>query len=240
MAKVVLFGGSSEIGNAVARELLARQPEKFDHVLRVGRDASSCELEWAWDRDGSPEVRRTIAACQLSRGDACVISLGVLVARSDRQGQPLTLESIQQGINVNLSLPAAVMVESANALADAGGGEIIVMSSAAAFPPLVPNVVYASSKLALDHLALGVRSLYEASGIRVSVVRPGFVPTRLNAGRRPTPLASTAEEVARTVVRSNHRRVIWSPRSIRLVSLALRLAPVLRRVASRRIRDSFV
>src|SRR2546422_6144778 len=45
----------------------------------------------------------------------------------------------------------------------------------------------------------------EGSGARVVVVRPGFVATRMTAGLRPAPFATTAEDVADCVVRGLER-----------------------------------
>jgi decaprenylphospho-beta-D-erythro-pentofuranosid-2-ulose 2-reductase len=63
--------------------------------------------------------------------------------------------------------------------------------------------------------------------VRVLVVRPGFVRTKMTAGRKPAPLSTTAEAVADAIADGLRRdtHTIWVPRSLRLVMVALRHLP---------------
>jgi decaprenylphospho-beta-D-erythro-pentofuranosid-2-ulose 2-reductase len=50
-------------------------------------------------------------------------------------------------------------------------------------------------------------------GVRVLVVRPGFVTTRMTDGLKRPPLATTSDQVAQRVVRAlrGRRVVVWAP-----------------------------
>ena len=59
------------------------------------------------------------------------------------------------------------------------------------------------------------------------VVRPGFVRTKMTAGRKATPFAIDAPEVAHAVVRGLEKgaEVVWAPPVLRYVFGFLRLVP---------------
>ena len=63
--------------------------------------------------------------------------------------------------------------------------------------------------------------------MRVLVVRPGFVPTRMTANLEPAPMATTAEAVAEATVSALGTRAhtVWVPPRLRLVFALLRHLP---------------
>jgi decaprenylphospho-beta-D-erythro-pentofuranosid-2-ulose 2-reductase len=71
------------------------------------------------------------------------------------------------------------------------------------------------------------------NGARVLVVRPGFVHTRMTEGRRPVPLATTADKVALAVLDgvAQCKSLISAPGSLRVVMAVIRHLP--RRVVRR-------
>jgi decaprenylphospho-beta-D-erythro-pentofuranosid-2-ulose 2-reductase len=61
----------------------------------------------------------------------------------------------------------------------------------------------------------------------VLVVRPGFVHTRMTAGLKPAPFATTIEAVADATVSAlgGRAHTIWVPRSLQFVFAILRHLP---------------
>jgi decaprenylphospho-beta-D-erythro-pentofuranosid-2-ulose 2-reductase len=64
-------------------------------------------------------------------------------------------------------------------------------------------------------------------GVHVLVVRPGFVHTKLTAGLKPPPFATTPDAVAEVVAGGLQRRarIVWAPPAMRWVMTVLRHLP---------------
>jgi decaprenylphospho-beta-D-erythro-pentofuranosid-2-ulose 2-reductase len=63
--------------------------------------------------------------------------------------------------------------------------------------------------------------------VRVLVVRPGFVHTRMTRGLAPAPLSTTPQALALDVVNGlDHRsHTVWAPSALRWLMLAVRMLP---------------
>jgi short-subunit dehydrogenase len=72
------------------------------------------------------------------------------------------------------------------------------------------------------------------SGVRLLLVRPGFVVGRMTTGMKPAPFSSTPDQVAEATVRAlrSGRGEVWVPAVLRPIFAVLRHAP---RVVWRRI-----
>jgi decaprenylphospho-beta-D-erythro-pentofuranosid-2-ulose 2-reductase len=112
-------------------------------------------------------------------------------------------------------------------LQEQGHGTLVVLSSVAGERVRASNVVYGASKAGLDGFALGLGDALVGTGVRVMVVRPGFVHTRMTAGMAAAPLAVTAERVAADVLSGLERdaEIVWSPGLLRWVMVVLRHVP---------------
>ena len=73
----------------------------------------------------------------------------------------------------------------------------------------------------------GLTEALRPHGVTVTVVRPGFVRTRMTEGLAPAPLASTPQSVAAVVVDAvrKRRELVWAPASLRIVMSVLRHLP---------------
>ena len=102
-----------------------------------------------------------------------------------------------------------------------------MLSTVGAERPRASNAIYGAAKAGLDALAQGLSDATAASGVRVLVVRPGFVSTRMTAGLPPAPFATTAAAVADATVKAvdGAAPTIWVPGRLRLVFAVLRHLP---------------
>ena len=66
-----------------------------------------------------------------------------------------------------------------------------MLSSVAAVRPRKFNSVYGAAKAALDAFARGYADSLHGTGVRVLLVRPGFVTGQMTEGMDPAPLATT-------------------------------------------------
>jgi len=109
-----------------------------------------------------------------------------------------------------------------------GHGRIVVFSSIAGVRVRRANYVYGSAKAGLDGFASGLADALHGSGVRVLIVRSGFVIGRMTTGMTPTILSSTPAQVAEATARalsSGGRRIVWVPRAMRALALATRPIP---------------
>jgi short-subunit dehydrogenase len=108
-----------------------------------------------------------------------------------------------------------------------GSGTIVILSSIAAVRPRKANYVYGAAKAGLDAFGRGLADALHGSGVRVLLVRPGFVTGRMTAGMSPAPLSTTPAEVGRAVAGALSARsdIVWVPPALRLLSAGLRLVP---------------
>ena len=106
-------------------------------------------------------------------------------------------------------------------------GTIVVLSSVAAVRPRKANFVYGAAKAGLDAFARGLADSLHGSGVRVVLIRPGFVTGRMTAGLQPAPLATTPAKVgaATAAALREGKSAVWIPAPLAGLSVALRLVP---------------
>ena len=83
-----------------------------------------------------------------------------------------------------------------------------------------------SAKAGLDAFARGFADALHGSGVRLLLVRPGFVTGRMTAGMPPAPLATTPEAVGRaTAALRRGQDTVWVPPALAALAHALKLVP---------------
>jgi decaprenylphospho-beta-D-erythro-pentofuranosid-2-ulose 2-reductase len=108
-----------------------------------------------------------------------------------------------------------------------GHGSLVALSSVAGERARRSNFVYGSTKAGLDAFYTGLTEALRPSGVTVTVVRPGFVHTRMTEGLKPAPLSTTPEAVAEVIVHAVRTKTeqVWAPAAYRYVMSALRHVP---------------
>ena len=109
----------------------------------------------------------------------------------------------------------------------AGRGSIVAFSSVAGVRVRRANYVYGSAKAGLDGFCSGLADALHGSGVRLLVVRPGFVIGRMTEGMTPAPFSSTPAQVASATARAlaKGRRTVWVPPVLRPVFFGMKLLP---------------
>ena len=128
---------------------------------------------------------------------------------------------------VNYTAAVSVGIALAQRMRAQGHGAIIALSSVAGERVRRSNFVYGSTKAGFDGFYLGLGEAVRADGVTVTVVRPGFVHTKMTAGLKPAPLATTAAEVAKVAANAVRQRkdLVWAPAPWRVVMSVLRHIP---------------
>ncbi len=238
-SRIVLLGGTSEIGLAILAAL--RLPAETE-ILLAGRDQAALEAAGktlpgrvytchydATDTAGHEVFIRDVFA----RGpvDIVISAAGVLTPQPVLNQDP---ERAAVLIDTNFTSHVTTLLASAARMRDQGHGTIVVLSSVAAVRPRKANMVYGAAKAGLDAFARGLADSLHGSGVRVLLVRPGFVTGRMTAGMDPAPLATTPAAVGAAVAAAlgTDRQTVWVPRSLAGLANVMRLIP---RAAWRRI-----
>lgn len=157
--------------------------------------------------------------------DLVVVAIGVLGGQAGLDAD--RTEAIE-AMRVNFLGAGSLVLECLGQLRRRGEGTLVLLSSVAVERPRASNAIYGAAKAGLDALAQGLSdALATSSGVRVLVVRPGFVKTRMTAGLRPPPFATTPEAVASATVvaLSGRAGTIWVPGRLRLIFAVLRHLP---------------
>ncbi len=234
---VLVLGGTSEIALAIVRELdvaqcavalAGRDGERLQRAAQSLRGAGcssvGCVALDAREPAGHAAAIEQARALLGGPIDLVVLAVGVL---GERGGVPDDVDGAVEVLRVNVLGAGSLLLHAARVLREQASGTIVVLSSVAAERPRASNAVYCASKAGLDALAQGLADALASTGVRVLVVRPGFVRTRMTRGLDPAPLAVEARDVARVTAGALRRgeQTVWAPPRLRWVMLALRLLP---------------
>ncbi|HEX7661293.1 MAG TPA: SDR family NAD(P)-dependent oxidoreductase [Pseudonocardiaceae bacterium] len=234
---VLVLGGRSEIGLAVAKRLVergaqtvilaARRSDDLDLEEKTLRDAGALTVERVeFDADklaGQGELLADIAK-RHDKLDTVVVAFGILgnQARAERDAKHAV--SI---VHTDYLAHVSVLTHLAELLRAQGSGQIVVFSSVAGIRVRRANYVYGSAKAGLDGFACGLSDALVGSGVHLLLVRPGFVIGRMTEGMSPAPFSSTPDQVADATVNAlrRGRDVVWVPWQLRILFAIMRILP---------------
>ena len=230
--RVLLLGGNSEIGLAILAGLKA--PADTEVVL-AGRDeqrmaAAGKELPYRCTTiavDALETGRHEAVVAEVFAGgpvDLVIAATGVLTPQAEVDKDPLLAA---QMIEINFTGHVTTLLAAATHMRKQQNGTIVVLSSVAAIRPRKANYVYGAAKAGLDAFARGLTDALAGTGVRVLLVRPGFVTGRMTTGLSPAPLSSTPQQVGAAVAAAlaGKDSVVWIPRSLAAAALVLRIVP---------------
>lgn len=234
---VLVLGGRSEIGLAVAQRLVARGAARV--VLAARRSADLDAEEAALRQAGATAVHRVEFDADDVAGHGAVLGtistrygpLGVVVLAFGVLGEQSRAERDAAHalavLHTDYVAQVSVLTHLATLLRAQGHGHLVVFSSVAGVRVRRANYVYGSAKAGLDGFACGLADALAGSGVHLLLVRPGFVIGRMTAGMTPAPLSSTPDQVADATVAAlrRGRAVVWVPGTLRPLFALLRLLP---------------
>ncbi len=236
-ASAVVIGGGSDLARAVLERLARR---RLRHCVLAGRSPERLqESADALARAGVTEVETVVLdvrdrSVRDAFVESCLARLNtvdlVLVAAGTLPNEGLDVlspDEVADTIETNFTGPAALTFAFARRLVAQGSGRIVVFSSVAGARVRKANFVYGSSKAGLDGFCQGLGDALSGTGVKVMIVRPGFVPTRLTDGRSRQPLATSVDAVADAVVRGleSGAEDVYVPASLRVLFGVARLVP---------------
>jgi len=232
-----ILGGTSDIALATAekyaeqrplRIILAARPEEneqleaaAERLRKTGSEVSTLNFEAR-----EPETHAEVVEKAFAGGDVDV-TLVAFGMQADNEKGWTDANLARLNADVNYTAPVSLGVHLADKLRKQGHGHLVVMSSPAGERARRTNFVYGSAKAGLDVFYSGLTYALSDSGVKVTVVRPNFVKTKLTAGMKPAPMAQTPEQVGAAIVNAvrKGRESIWVPDQMRLVMTVLRHLP---------------
>jgi len=231
---VLVLGGRSEIGLAIAHRfaghghpilLAARAPD------RLSDDAADLHLRHGvavtlldWDALDPVATEAMIAALDPLPGIA-VCAVGLL---GDQVQAQTDGAAAAQVMRTNFEAPALALGWLANRFEARGSGVLVGISSVAGERGRADNYVYGAAKAGFTAFLSGLRNRLARRGVQVVTVLPGFVQTRMVAGRPlPARLTASPQEVAVAVERAvaRGRDVVYVRPIWRIVMLVIRAIP---------------
>lgn len=177
---VLVVGGSSGIGNGIARAFRDRgaqvtvwgtRPSAADYAGDTGSDLAGLAYAQVDVADDDAVAR---AAAALPRLDVLVLSQGVVLYRRGEY----EMTGFRKVLDVNLNSLMACCTALHPQL-KAARGSVIILSSTAAFHATRGNPGYAASKAGAVGLVRTLADAWSADGIRVNGIAPGFVATKM-------------------------------------------------------------
>jgi decaprenylphospho-beta-D-erythro-pentofuranosid-2-ulose 2-reductase len=233
---VLLLGGTSQIGQAIVRRyattsnglrvvLAARPSDRLtqlaDELTEIGCTVQTLDFDATQTSTHTEVIAKAFTDGDL---DVAIVAFGLL---GDAERLWHDVDAAIELATVNYTAAVSVGVALAGRMHTQGHGAIVALSSVAGERVRRSNFVYGSSKAGMDGFYLGLGEALRPSGVQVTVVRPGFVKTKMTTGLTPAPLSVTAEQVADVVTDAvrNHRDLVWAPAPLRHVMTVLRHIP---------------
>ena len=233
---ILVLGGTSDIGVAIARRLMApstktvilacRRPETAGlavaSLTRPGVVAEAVEFEATDESNHVGFVRALVD--RTGDLDVVILAFGQLGDQERLENDPASAADL---VRVNFASAASIALAVAAQMRKQGHGRLVVLSSVAGERVRKANFVYGSTKAGLDGFAQGLGDSLEGTGAGVLIVRPGFVHSSMTAGLEAAPFATTPDVVADAVASGlrTGRRIVWAPGILRWIFMILRHVP---------------
>ncbi len=234
---VLVLGGGSDIALATAHRLVARRartvvlagrhPDRLGDATDALRAAGATTVEVvSFDAHATDSHSALIDDLFDRYGDfdVVLVAFGVL---GDQAQAEQDVDTALEIARVNYLGTVSVAIPVANRLRAQGHGTLVALSSVAGERVRRSNYVYGSSKAGMDGFLQGLGDSLVGSGVKVLVVRPGFVRSKMTEGMDDAPLSTTPDAVADAIVTGLARgsETVWVPGALRYVMMALRHVP---------------
>jgi decaprenylphospho-beta-D-erythro-pentofuranosid-2-ulose 2-reductase len=229
--KVLVLGGKSDLALAT----LALLPLSIDaEILICGKNLNSFdypqwmqsyqvseyELNFKNTTDSESTVRDIFR-----KGDVDLVIIAyAILGKEESQLNP---EQYAEILFTNFYSQALLLNQVNHNLRLQKHGQILVFSSVAGMRPRRKNFVYGVTKSGIDFIAQGLQKDNIGEGVEITIVRPGFVYTKMTKGATPAPFAISLEKAARISAKGliRNKNVVYAPSILKFVMNILKLFP---------------
>jgi short-subunit dehydrogenase len=208
---VVITGATGGIGYALALEYAApgvtlllhgRRQDVLDRLATVCRGVGANVETAAFDiRDQNRVLSWLLDASARIPLDLVFANAGVNIAVG-RDGNGERWDDVQMLFDVNLRAVLATVEGVLPAMRLRGAGQIVLMSSLAAYRGLPITPSYSASKAAIKAYGEGLRDWLAPEGVKINVVMPGYVESKMcREMPGPKPFLMKPEHAAKLIRR---------------------------------------
>lgn len=236
MRRMIIFGATSAIAEATAREfarrgdalfLVGRSPERLQALAADLKLRGASHVAVASQDLRDPAAYEPViahATTTLGGLDAALIAHGTL---SDQKECESSTDRLLDEFQTNAISVMMLCTHLANRFEAQKRGVIAVISSVAGDRGRRSNYAYGSAKAAVTAFTSGMRQRLSRSGVYVVTVKPGFVDTPMTAAFKKGILWASAESVAKDISRAmiNGTPVIYTPGFWRPIMWIIRSIP---------------
>lgn len=236
MKHIVITGASSGIGEALALHYAAsnvRLALSGRNQARLKTIADACRNKGALVEEKVIDVidRAAMTKWLIEMDNAHPIDLIIANAgiSSGSSGLDNWEETTRDIFAVNLAGTLNTILPLIPRMRKRKGGQIAFMSSIAGFRGLASSPAYSASKVAVKAYGEAIRMRYKIDGLKVNVICPGFVESRITAQNNfKMPFLMTGDKAAKIIAKGlmNNKAVITFPWPMTIIAHIYKLLPL--------------
>jgi decaprenylphospho-beta-D-erythro-pentofuranosid-2-ulose 2-reductase len=231
MQRVVVLGGKSEIAHSVLDQvpmaidsqviLCGRNMESFNppefllnfHTEKIEIDLTKLDIGY-----------KTIDSIFQSGDVDLVIIAYAKLGNEELQLNPMNFADVMY---TNLYSQAILLNYINSKLVDQMHGQILLISSVAGIRPRRRNFVYGASKFGVDFIAQGLQKYNVDKNVFITILRPGFVHTKMTVGLRPAPFSIDLKKISKIagIALLKKKKIVYAPRFLSIIMFVLRNLP---------------
>lgn len=233
---ILITGASSGIGEALALEaakrgarhlfLCGRNLERLESVAARCRSSETSVHTKVVDVTDEVATREWITHCDAIRPLELVFSNAGVATGAETEVN--IRRTFATNVNGNLNVVLPVLERFRQTPEGRGRRQVVITASIAGYAPLSTCPAYAGTKAAMKSWALSFRKPLAREGIRMNVVCPGFIRSRItDRNTCPMPFFMEADKAAKVIFDRVDRNIglIAFPWPMRLATWALSICP---------------
>jgi decaprenylphospho-beta-D-erythro-pentofuranosid-2-ulose 2-reductase len=229
--KILVLGAKSDLALAILRRLpIAEDAE----VILLGRNLNSFVVPHFLNSFSVSRIEIDFTNVEVTSEsideifDNMDIDLAI-IAYASLGNEELQLDPIifAEVIFTNFYSQALVLNQINTRMSKQMHGQILHISSVAGIRPRKRNFVYGVSKFGVDFIAQGLQKQNVDKNVFITILRPGFVHTKMTAKMPPAPFATEKSKVAQIAARAlvKRRRIVYAPKILLVVMSVLKNLP---------------
>jgi short-subunit dehydrogenase len=187
----MITGASSGIGKGLALEiaarggrlgLVARREDVLNELVEQIRAQNGTAMAVGADVRDASAVRAVADKIRAELGpiDVMIANAGVGTTSHASQLDP---DQVAEVININVLGSVNSVAAVAPEMIERKSGQLVAISSLAAYRGLAKSAAYSASKAAMSSFFESLRIDLRNTGVTVTIIYPGFIKTPLTAGR---------------------------------------------------------